>query len=455
MARPTCRIRLTRPYCAIAWGNVNPRSSRLAWLVWGTGVAVYILAIFHRNSLGVAGIQAADRFGINASTLAVLPVLQLMVYAGMQIPVGMVLDAIGPRRTLLAGLSLMTVGQTVFALADSLAPALIARVLLGTGDAAIFISVLRLAAAWFPVHRVSLVTQLTGVLGQIGAIISAAPLTGSLREFGWTTTYLGAAALGVVLAVPLIVTVYDAPNARDAAASRPGVMSWQRLRTNLVEAWREPGTRLGLWTHFTTQFTGTVFTLLWGFPFLVAGQGLSPATASGLLSLLILTSILVGPLLGQLAGRFPFHRTRIALGVIGLAASAWTVVLLWPGHAPFPLLVFLVIALGPTGPASVIGFDHARSFNPVARLGSATGIVNVGGFVASLITILVVGVVLDLTGGYSLEGFRWAFATQYLLWGLGVYQLIRYRRRARATLARRDPQAYEALRRGVLVSSAS
>ena len=47
--------------------------------------------------------------------------------------------------------------------------------------------------------------------------------------------------------------------------------------------WGNPGTRLGMWSHFTSQFSMTVFAMLWGFPFLVRGQGLSPTTASTLL----------------------------------------------------------------------------------------------------------------------------------------------------------------------------
>ena len=50
-------------------------------------------------------------------------------------------------------------------------------------------------------------------------------------------------------------------------------VTWSRLGADLSDAWRHPGTRLGLWTHFTTQFTGTVFALMWGFPFLIAAPG--------------------------------------------------------------------------------------------------------------------------------------------------------------------------------------
>ncbi len=39
-------------------------------------------------------------------------------------------------------------------------------------------------------------------------------------------------------------------------------------------------------------------------------------------------------------------------------------------------------------------------------IGTATGVVIVGGFLAGLLNILVVGIVLDLFGGYSLTARR-------------------------------------------------
>ena len=105
----------------------------------------------------------------------------------------------------------------------------------------------------------------------------------------------------------------------------------------------------------------------------------------------------------------------------------------------------------------MVGFDVARTFNPAHRHGSATGIVNIGGFMASLFTIVGVGLVLDvLTPGnstdYAAADFRWAMCVQYLVWGFGLLQLWRYRRRTRRHLWDTDPDAYDALRRGELVS---
>ncbi len=126
--------------------QVHDIGSRRAWVIWLVGLAVYVLAVFHRSSLGVAGLIAADRFGVTATQLAFFTVLQLLVYAGLQIPVGVLLDRFGSRSMLLVGLVLMTAGQLLFAFATTFPAAVAARAILGAGDATIFVSVIRLVS---------------------------------------------------------------------------------------------------------------------------------------------------------------------------------------------------------------------------------------------------------------------------------------------------------------------
>ncbi|MGH3424534.1 MAG: MFS transporter, partial [Nocardioidaceae bacterium] len=99
--------------------TVDGVSLRRAFAVWGVALMVYVLAVFHRSSLAVAGLVATDRFGISASQLASFAMLQLLVYAAMQIPVGLMLDRFGPRRILLAGVTTLTAAQVGFAFADT------------------------------------------------------------------------------------------------------------------------------------------------------------------------------------------------------------------------------------------------------------------------------------------------------------------------------------------------
>lgn len=412
------------------------RPGARAWAVWAVGLTAYVVGVLHRTSLGVAGLDAQHRFGIGAGTLASFAVLQLIVYAGLQVPVGMLLDRFGSLRLIVTGALAMAAGQALMAFSTDVTGAVLARVLVGAGDAMTFISVLRLVPQWFPARRVPVLTQVTSIVGQLGQILSAVPLAALLAGPGWRTSFISCAAAGVVIAIVTLVALRDTPERR-ISSGEPVTM--RQLGADLAAAWQHPGTRLGLWTHFSTQFTGTVFALMWGFPFLIAGEGLRRETASALLTLFVLVGMAAGPVIGMMVQRHPLRRSWLVLGVIGANAAGWGLVIAWPGRAPLPVLVVLVLALGLGGPGSVIGFDLARTSNPPHRLGTATGIVNVGGFVASLITILVVGLILDArTGGaadYDITDFKVAMSVQFLVGGIGVAGILRSRKLARRRLA--------------------
>jgi MFS family permease len=406
------------------------------WTVWSVGMAAYIVAVLQRTSFGVAGLGAAERFDSSASVLAAFVVLQLLVYAGLQVPIGVVLDRVGPRRLVMFGAALMAIGQAVLALAETVPVAISGRVLVGAGDAMTFVSVLRLVAAWFPARQIPIMTQMTGLVGQVGQILSAVPFVALLNARGWTQAFLSAAALSVLVLIVSAVALRDSPATR-AQPLEGG--SWGHVGSDLVIAWRHPGTRLGLWTHFTTQFSGAVFALMWGYPFLVSGLDLSAGAAGGLLTLTVVAGVVAGPVVGVLVERHPLRRSWLVLGVIAINVAVWTAVLLWPGPAPMWVVVLLMLSLALSGPGSMIGFDFARTFNPPNRLGTATGIVNVGGFVATLVTILLVGIVLDARAGgstsYDLDDFRAAFAVQYVVWGIGIAGILRTRRLVRRRMA--------------------
>ena len=409
-------------------------ASRGPWLVWGIGVLAYAVAVFQRTSLGVAAAPATERFGIGASVLSTFAVVQLIVYAGMQIPVGMLVDRFGSRLIITLGGLVMAGGQVTLALATEPAAALVARVLIGLGDAMTFISVLRLIPAWFPAQQVPLLTQLTGLLGQLGQVGSTIPLVAALSGPGWTPTYLGAAAVGVIAALVVLVAVRNRP----AGVPRPRVVAgWGAAGRDLRDSFRHPGTRLGLWSHFSAQFSGMVFALLWGYPFMTVGLGYSANLAGGLLTMMVLTAVLIGLTLGQLAGRYPARRSNLIFGVLTATVVIWSVVLIWPGPAPLPVIVLLIMVLAAYGPASALGFDFARSFNPADRLGTASGIVNMGGFTAAFVTIFAIGLILDIrapAGDFTLGDFKVAMSFQYLLWAFGLVSLIRSRRLTRANL---------------------
>ncbi|AZZ55252.1 MFS transporter [Rathayibacter iranicus] len=414
---------------------------RRAWFVFGTGAFAYLVAVLNRTTLGVAGVDAAERFGVAAAVLSTLAVVQLIVYAGMQIPVGILIDRFGPRALILSGTALMMAGQIVVAVAPSISIAVLGRVLLGAGDAAIFTSVIRLTVTWFSGPIVPQLSQWTGNIGQVGQILSALPFAAVLHTFGWTPAFLSAAGTGALAFLAVLFLISDLPPRAEQVV--PGPSTLRATVAQLGVSLSRPGTQLGFWSHFTTQSSGTVFTLLWGYPFLVYAIQLPPAVAAPTLTIVVVAGIVVGPVLGVLTARHPTRRSNLVLGIVSAMGVAWTAVLLWPGIPPYWLVVVLLIVVGAGGPGSMIGFDFARTFNPSRSLGAANGVVNVGGFLASFTMMFAIGLILDALAGpdasseqtYSLEHFRIAWCVQYVVIGAGVVGLLVARRRTRRRLA--------------------
>jgi sugar phosphate permease len=313
---------------------------------------------------------------------------------------------------------------------------------------------------------------MTGIVGQTGQIISAVPFLALLLGAGWTTAFASLAGLGVFVAFLVLVMVRDHPAPQAARRSgepvqRPGdgvheagqavrrsgdsvqpvgtgaevpaaPVPTDPTRVPISAVLREPGTWLGFFTHFVCLFPQNTFLLLWGVPFLTAGQGVSTQAASTLLTLSALAGVVTGPVTGVLQSRHPLRRSWLVLGAVTATIVVWATVLAPTTPRPMWQLALLVVVLTVSSTASNIGFDFARTFVPRERLGTATGLVNVGGFVASLVSIFLVGAVLDVVrpdGAYTLGDFRVALSSQALLWAVGLTGLLLCRRATRRRMA--------------------
>lgn len=404
---------------------------RTAWIVLAVGQLAAIIAVVQRSSLSVAATAAFDRFGITAATLGAITLVQLLIYSALQIPVGVLIDRYGSKRLVIVGSLLFAAAQTMFAVSHALPLAFAARMLLGIGDALTFIAVMRLIPAWFPPQRSGLITVATGQLFQLGFLGSAVGFGAVLAAQGWTRAFLASALLSILVGAVLLLLLRDSPSGRPPSV--PLRQALTRAVDGVRSSWAEPGTRLAFWQNFLTLFTPMTFGVMWGYPFLTIGQGLPADAARKLMSVLAVSAVALGPVIGLIMARYSYLRNIVPLGITAATILVWTALLIWPGPSPMWLLVALVVVVPAGGIAAVMTFDLARMFNPPSRLGAAIGLVNSGGFASTLVSVIVIGVVLDFltpsgSTAYSQGAFQWAFATSYLLWAIGLVQVFRYRR---------------------------
>jgi len=407
-------------------------------MAWGAGLIAYIIAVANRSSFGVAGLQAAERFHISATTLSLFVVVQLSVYALMQLPAGMALDLWGPKRLITLGVALMTLGQFAMAFAPTVGLAIAARVLIGAGDATIFVSAVRLVWNWFPPHRAPLFLQLTGIIGQLGQIISSVPFAIGLRSVGWTPAFAALAAAGAAVCLFCWLTVRNSPATATVTTPSSGL-------AGLGDAVRNPGTWLGFFCHMLGGFSSTVFMLMWGVPFMVQGLGYAPATASSLLTVFAIASVFAGPIIGQITAHSPRSRPNVVLGMGAIIGVVWLVLLVPSRPVPVWVTVIAAALFSAGGNASLIGLDLAASLNAPDRRSSVQGIANMGGFVAAVIAMFTIGAVLDAyVGGAPGAGpvygdYRIAMSVMFIpLLGAALGIILTRRAVARGTRMNRD-----------------
>lgn len=411
--------------------------SARSWLVFAGSVFAYLIGVTQRTSFGVLTVEATDRFHVNAAAISSVAVLQIVVYAALQIPVGILVDKIGSRNLVVVGALIMAAGQAVLAVSPNLGIAVAGRLLVGVGDAATFVSVIRLLPNWFEGRILPQLSQWVGVIGQFGQLVSAIPFAILLHLAGWQPALLVASGASIVSATVVVALVR-----RGEPPSATGPLPTTTVVTQLGSTLARPGTQLGFWSHLVAGTAPNVMSIVWGYPFLTAGLGYNVPTAATVFSMLVVGNVVSGPLIGFLAARYPLRRSNVLLTVVIVIFATWAVVLLWPGRPPIGVVIALFIAIGSGGPGSVIGFDLARSFNPSHALGSASGIVNVGGFTGGFVSMLAIGFVLDgldasrVAGGaasdlYAFDSFRIAFFAPFVIVSVGIAGLLRARRRTR------------------------
>lgn len=408
---------------------VHPRAA----LTLGVAVFAYFVTIIQRSSMGVASLAATERFDIGATSLSSLAVTQLAVYAAMQIPAGLILDRFGARKLIIFGSLATGLGNLLVASTPNFSLAILGRMVVGFGDSFIFISMIRLINGWVQGPRATRLTQLFANLGQLGQIASAVPFAYLLGFAGWTLAFSAIAGLAMVAAALSVFFLQDEPQATKAYS--PGFIS--QLEENL----RDPFTRKAFWVHFTMQSSGSVFILLWGYPFMVGGEGIAKSTASLLLGSFVIVGFIAGPVLSHICVKYPARRNRLITVMFLLILGAWCLVLLTPGGNPIWQIVLLVLVLGSGGPASMVAFDYSRTAIPKHRLGSSNGVINSGGFVATFTSMFFIGLVLDLLKSsrgagnaelYSLDAFKSAMPVQLVVISIGLAMFYRERRLTKA-----------------------
>jgi sugar phosphate permease len=382
---------------------LNPHQSRqLLRLRWTAFIIVglaYVLSFFHRFAPAAVASDLQQAFNTSSAALGGLAATYFYVYTVMQIPTGVLVDTMGPRRVAVIGGLIGGIGSILFGMADTLAMASVGRLLVGLGVSVMFIAMLKLNAVWFHDRHFGTVTGVTILVGNSGSLLAAAPLAWALGFVSWRTVFIAVGAFSLLLALLSWWFVRNhpgeagLPSLRELdgkAAHPPHQGHWY---DGLLIVLKNRATWPGLWVNMGIAGSLFAFGGLWAVPYLHDVYGMDRATATNHTTLLLAGFAIGAFFIGTLSDRIGRRKP-----VMVVAALLWCLCwlpLLGGMALPGGMSYLLFLLMGLAAPGFTLSWACAKEVNPPALSGMATSVVNVGAFLGTAIMQPLVGWAID------------------------------------------------------------
>lgn len=346
------------------------------WAIFAVTSLLFLLSQFYRASNAVLAPHLIRDLALNAEGLGLLSAVFFYAFALMQIPLGLLLDRIGPRRTMTILSFIAVIGALIFAWANSLAMGVLGRVLMGVGMAGNLMGTFKLLTIWFAPSTFAILSGFTFSVGNVGNMVATTPLVMLVQALGWRWGFSLIAGINLVLAVILYLVARDSPpaNSRNPILSGPAprfadIISGLRLLLQKRDYWI-----ISCGSFFRYGVFAAV-QVLWGGPYLMQAMGLSALQAGNLLLLLNTGLIIGGPFWGTLSDKGLRRRKGVVVMSLVIFSIAMFAMAMMPLGTSLSVLALLFFSFGFAGGVSGVMFAHIKELMPIRMAGVAmTGI---------------------------------------------------------------------------------
>jgi MFS family permease len=356
--------------------------------------AVLFINYADRGLLSTAAPLVQSELHLTDPQLGLLFSAFFWTYACAQIPIGWVAERYGAGRVLAGGLILWAAATALVGISSGLIMLVVLRMMLGVGESTGFPCVAKLLAAVMPVEELGVAN------GIVGAAYCFGPAAGALLggvlmiHFGWRVAFVTFGALSLLWLWPWLRVAPRQPAVNEPSPSLP--MS-TLLRTRAL--W---GTTLGLVCSNYVFF----FMLSWLPIYLVRERGFSMEEMTTLTSASY-TLMAVCALLGGLAvdryikrGGSPDIGYKTTMAIVNLGSVACMLAM---GYGSRPLAVAAIFVYQALNGASSAGlYAMPEIFGGATATGRWVGIQNSIGSLAGVVAPWLTGVIIDLTGHFTL-----------------------------------------------------
>ncbi|MDP2805285.1 MAG: MFS transporter [Gallionellaceae bacterium] len=372
---------------------------KLRWTAFIIVGLAYILSFFHRFAPAAISGDLQQAFHASGSALGGLAATYFYVYMLMQIPTGILVDTLGPKRIVTFGGIIGGVGAAMFGMADTLMVASVGRLLVGLGVSVTFIAMLKLNATWFHDRHFATVTGATILLGNAGSLLAASPLAWSLNFVSWRTVFEIVGFISLLLAALTWWLVRDNPSQANLPSLREldGKEAHPQHNAHwydgLLIVLKNKDTWPGLWVNLGLAGSLFAFAGLWAVPYLRDVHGMSRGMATEHTTLLLAGFALGAFFIGTLSDRIGRRKPIMMVGAL-IYSLCWVPMLFnWSMDNFATHALFLLMGL--SAPSFTLSWSCAKEVNPHALSGMATSVVNIGGFLGTAIMQPLVGWSID------------------------------------------------------------
>ncbi len=377
-----------------------PGFARHRWTGFTLLVVTFVLGFFHRIAPGVVAPDLMASFSISAAALGTLAAVYYYIYTVLQVPAGILSDTLGPRYTVgLAGL-IAAIGSVMFGLAEDFATATTGRMLVGLGVSFTFVGLMKFNTLWFPESRYGLVSGLTLLIGNAGAVLAATPLALVLNYATWREVFVGVGVVGTVLALATLVLLRNRPQ----DAGYPDIQTLHGLVPHppAHRHWsRELYGALSnrhVWPAFVVMFgivgTALAFVGLWCVPLMQDVHGMSRTAAAN-----CATVMLIGTAIGSFFGGTVSDALGVRRPMVVMCASG--VLLCWLGLIFLPWgpgwsIWLLMGMLGLCAGGSTVSYAVTKEVAPPLFAGMSIAVANTGLFAGAAVAQPLFGWAMDV-----------------------------------------------------------
>ncbi len=368
-----------------------------ALLMWFLGSFCFFFAFFQRVTPSIIVEDLMRDFGVTAGIVGTLSALYFYAYAGLQVPIGLLVDRWGPRYMLAGAIAINGLGTLLFAVTNEIGLAYIGRVLIGVGSAVGWVGSLKLIAAWFPPSRFALMSGCTSALGMTGAVIGQAPMAILVGAVGWRPALFGIGMFAVIYAFMLWLIVRDVPPGQPPSVATRFADVMEGLRGVAAR----PQTWIIAFCSGSMVAPQASFGALWGVPYLMTAHGIDRTTAAASTSMLLFGWAIGSPLAGWISDRIRRRQPALLIGTISAFGTMAAIVYI--PDLPLTITQGLLLVNGIAGGSAVLCFVAVREVNDPHASGAAIGIVNMMTMLCGAVAQTAIGWLLDMVWNGNIE----------------------------------------------------